>query len=184
MWQSIVIDAQRIERIKKMSKRREKSAHIHTTDSICYGSFTVTIAQSISNNEMLKNRLKWTRKFPRVHWCCDNACNATEFKCNASNCAVPATTQSVSHSIMMLFTIRTIKLTQAQCPFSLLFCLSHLSKRISSFFDGPKKFGQSILMSRKREIETKYIKNYKWSINILSWRCTFCRLLLYCTVQS
>lgn len=98
MWQSIVIDAQRIERIKKMSKRREKSAHIHTTDSICYGSFTVTIAQSISNNKMLKNRLKWTRKFPRVHWCCDNACNATEFKCNASNCAVPATTQSVSQS--------------------------------------------------------------------------------------
>lgn len=170
-----------------MSKRREKSAHIHTTDSICYGSFTVTIAQSISNNKMLKNRLKWTRKFPRVHWCCDNACNATEFKCNASNCAVPATTQSVSQSFTQSWCylqFGTIKLTQAQCPFSLLFCLSHHSKLTSSFFDGPKKFGQSISMSRKREIETKYIKNYKWSINILSRRCTFCRLLLYCTVQS
>lgn len=48
--------AQRMEKSKRWAefgKRREKHAYcIHTTDSICYGSFTVTFAQSI----------RWTMK--------------------------------------------------------------------------------------------------------------------------
>lgn len=64
-------------------------------------------------------------------------CYRIQMQCNASNCAVPATTQSASQSIMMLFTILTIKLTQAQCPFS----LSLFQCALRLFSDGPKNLG-------------------------------------------
>lgn len=69
------------------------------------------------------------------------ACNATEFKCDASNCAPSyhSVSQSVTHSIMMLFTIRTIKLTHRHtvCPFSLSLALC--DAHYVSSIDGPEE---------------------------------------------
>lgn len=142
-------------KIEEMSKNWKHEERRKKTDSICYGSFTVTIAQSIW----------WTIKCCKTGWNIRNwitalnnvACNevrrkkipscplmqhacmyATGFKCNASNCAsYYSVSQSFTQSWCYLQFLQLNWL--AQSPFSHFLSLYTHFLYTHFAFDGLKK---------------------------------------------